>query len=307
MRKSRIAIAYGLTAMAIVAVAASIIACRRPVDTDDKQSTGKLAVFADIPPVAFLVEQIGGRHVDVDTLVSAKADPHIFEPTPRQIVDLSRARIYFSSDMPFDRQIRSKIGTTAGRLTIVDTTAGIAKHSSSCGKDCTHGDHESGHIAGDPHVWLSPSLLKAMARNVASALEKADPANGADYRANLERLSKQIEHTDRIVARRLEPYRGRSFYVFHPAFGYLARAYGLRQRAVQIEGRSPTPKHLAALVEQAKADRITVVFVQGQFDQRAAQTVAQAIGAKLVTIDPLAKDVPANLDELSQKISRAMK
>ena len=295
-----------MTVMAIITTVVLITACRQPSGTADKQSTGKLAVFADIRPVAYLVEQIGSRHVDVGTLVSAKADPHIFEPTPRQIVDLSKARIYFSSDMPLDRQIRSKIAAAAGRLTIVDTTTGIEKHSSSCGPQCTH-NHDHGDISSDPHVWLSPPLLKTMARNIADALEKADPAHATDYRANLERLSKQIDRTDRAVARRLEPFRGRSFYVFHPAFGYLARAYGLKQKAVQIEGRSPTPKHLAALVEQAKADHITVIFVQGQFDRRAAQTVAEAIGAKLVTIDPLAKDVLANLEELSKKIAEAMK
>ena len=243
--------------LAVITAALSAISCGRPHNPNgsaDTQPAGKLAVFADIPPVAHLVEQIGGSRVDVGTLVSAKADPHIFEPTPRQIVELSKARIYFSSDMPFDRRIRAKIGSTADRLTIVDTTAGIEKQSSTCGAHCAHNhEHvhgsESGNISGDPHVWLSPPLLKVMARNIAAALEKADPAHATDYRANLIQLSNKIDETDLALARRLAPFRGRTFYVFHPAFGYLAEAYGLKQKAVQIEGRSPSPKHLGDLVE----------------------------------------------------------
>ncbi|MEA1950453.1 MAG: zinc ABC transporter substrate-binding protein, partial [Planctomycetota bacterium] len=317
MRKDGGTLNRSAVVIAIIVVA-SVTSCRRSADrggSTAKQPLGKPAVFADIGPVAYLVEQIGGGHVDVDTLVPAKADPHIFEPTPRQIVALSNASIYFSSDMPFDRQIRSKIGDSVESLSIVDTTAGIKKHSLSCGHNCTHGDHahdharqhEPGHIDNDPHVWLSPPLLAVMAKNIATALEEVDPAHADEYQANLAQLSKKIDETDRTLTRRLEPYRGRSFYVFHPAFGYLAEHYGLKQVAVQLEGREPTPKHLAKLIEQAKADRIGVVFVQGQFDQRAAQTVAKSIDAKLVTIDPLAKDVLANLDKLSRKVAETMK
>ncbi len=316
MRNNGETIAHAAVLMVII-TALSVTSCRKSVDgnaSHAKQPSGKPAVFADIGPVAYLIEQIGGPHVDVDTLVPAKSDPHIFEPTPRQIVELSKASIYFSSDMPFDRQIRSKIGDSVEGLAIVDTTAGIHKHSSSCGHNCTHGGHDhahhhhqEGHVDNDPHVWLSPPLLAAMAKNIAAALQEADPAHADDYQTNLEQLTRKIDETDRTLARRLEPYRGRAFYVFHPAFGYLAENYGRAPVAVRLEGREPTPKHMAKLVEQAKADRINVIFVQGQFDQRPAQTVAKAIGAKLVTIDPLAQDVLANLDDLSVKVAEAMK
>ena len=308
MRLATFLIAPSLFFMAIVAVASS----HARADAGER-----LDVFADIRPVAYLVEQIGGRHVSVGTLVPAQADPHVFEPTPRQVVALSKARLYFHADLPLDRQIRAKIGVFGGGLDFVDTTAGIKKHASRCGPGCTHGDghhiadgHHTadghGHQNADPHVWLSPPLLCVMAENITAALEKADPAQTADYRANLKRLRERIEQTDRAIGKRLAPYRGRTFYVFHPAFSYMADHYGLKQRAVQIEGRGPSPKHLRSLIKEAKADRIGVVFIQGQFDRRPAQTVAKAIGAELATIDPLAKDVLANLDELSKKLADAM-
>ena len=300
MKKTTVLMPLGLLAMALAAFAPS----------HARAAAGaRLDVFADIRPVAYLVEQIGGRHVAVSTLVPAQADPHVFEPTPRQVVALSKARLYFSADLPLDRQIRSKLGSLGGRLDYVDTTAGIEKHASPCGPDCKHGGRHghTAHGSSDPHVWLSPPLLRTMAENVTAALEKADPARTADYRANFKRLRQRIEQTDRAIGERLAPYRGRAFYVFHPAFSYLAEHYGLKQRAVQLEGRGPSPKHLRSLIKQAKADRAGVVFVQGQFDRRPAQTVAKAIGAELATIDPLAKDVLANLDAISKKLADAMK
>ena len=290
--------------LTVLAVALAALAPNRARAGTEK----RLDVFADIGPVAYLVEQIGGRHVSVSTLVPSHADPHVFEPTARQVAALSKARLFFNADLPLDRQIFAKFGSLGRRLVFVDTAAGIEKRGAPCGPGCTH-DHgpEHGHRAADPHVWLSPPLLRVMAANVAAALEKADPSNADEYRKNFKRLAAQIEQTDASVGKRLAPYRGRAFYVFHPAFSYLAEHYGLKQRAVQIEGRAPSPKHLRAIVKQAKADRVGAVFSQGQFDRRPAEIVANAIGAKLLTIDPLAKDVLANLDDLSKKLAKAMR
>lgn len=273
----------------------------------------RLAVFADIAPVAHLVSQVGGPRVSVGTLVPANADPHVFEPTPRQVMALSAAKLYFSVDLPLDRQIRGKIGAIAGGPAFIDTTAGIKKLASACGPDCAHEhDHEAdagkthAHAGEDPHVWLSPPQLRAMAENIAAALEKADPPHEADYRENLRRLVERIDETDRTIARRLAPHRGKTFYVFHPAFAYMAAHYGLEQRAVQVEGRAPSPQHLQTIIKQARQDRTRAVFAQTQFDLRPAQIVANAVGAKVITVDPLAEDVLSMLDGLSKQMVEVM-
>ncbi len=268
-----------------------------------------LEVYADIRPVAYLVSQVGGKHVNVGVLVPAKSDPHVFEPTPRQVVALSTARLYFSADLPLDRQIRGKIGVLAGGPVFVDATAGIKKLAAACDahEHETDAGKASAHGGEDPHVWLSPPLLRVMAENIAAALEKADPDHAADYRENLKLLVVRIEETDRAIAQRLSPHRGKTFYVFHPAFAYLAEHYGIKQRAVQIEGRAPTPKHLQAIIKQAQQDRARAVFAQSQFDLRPAQIVAKAVEAQVVTVDPLAEDVLTNLDGLSKQLADAMK
>jgi len=100
----------------------------------------------------------------------------------------------------------------------------------------------------------------------------------------------------------LAPYRGRTFLVFHPSFGYFADCYGLRQRAVQQEGKTPTPQELRQLIQQAQRDQISVIFVQPQFDRRAAQVVADAIGARLVEINDLDRHVLETLHKVTQAL-----
>ena len=96
----------------------------------------------------------------------------------------------------------------------------------------------------DPHVWLSPPLLKTMAANIAAGLCRADPSHAKDYRRNLSSLDRRLDLLHQQVARRLAPYRGRSFYVFHPGFAYFADAYGLKEAAIQLGGQMPTAKQL---------------------------------------------------------------
>jgi len=96
------------------------------------------------------------------------------------------------------------------------------------------------------------------------------------------------------------------FLVFHPAFGYFASAYGLRQVAIEEEGKAPGPARLAAVIEAAKADGIKVVFVEPQFSSSAARTIASAIGGEVVVIDPLAADWPAGMQAIARAFGEAL-
>jgi zinc transport system substrate-binding protein len=255
---------------------------------------GRVPVFAGIPPVAWLLERVGGSHVQIGTLLQPGADPHVFEPTPRQGMALGRARLFFTAGMPFENELVERIASRHAGLTVVDTPAGIVKQTT------TDPDEPAG---ADPHVWLSPPLLRVMAGNVAEALALADPAHAADYRHNAAAVSAELAGLDARIARRLAPFRGRRFYVFHPAFAYFAAAYGLVQEAVEVEGKSPTPRQLQALVRQARADGVSVIFLQPQFDPHAAEAVARAIGGTVMPMDDLARDLPRNLDDMAEKIA----
>jgi len=275
-------------------------------------------VFVSIPPQAYLVDRIGGPYVTVHILVQPGQEPHTFEPTPRQVMALGRTKLFLAIGLPFETRLLAKIRSTQQKLTVVDTTEGITKRKMASSHHPSHtqpsehapqaDDHRpaAGAVGDDPHVWLSPPLLVTMARNVARALQQADPGHAAVYEQNLAALTKDIETTHRQVGEVLAPFKGQSFYVFHPAFGYFGDAYGLKQEAVEIGGKSPTPRQLARLVTKARADNVKIIFVQPQFDPKSAEAVAKAIGGAVVAMDPLARDVLGNFSRMATKIKAAL-
>jgi len=282
-----------------------------------------MEVFVSIPPQKWLSDKIGGKLVTTHVLVEKGQSPHNYEPTPRQITDLSRAKLYFTLDLEFEAQIVPRLEKTVPTLRLIDTADAIVKipmieeehaeeHGHGAEKNAAHSHgHEAGkhpqHEGLDPHVWLSPLNLKIMAATMAKAMMAEDPANAAAYTENLVALSTVLDELHARISQDLAPYKGASFYVFHPAFGYFAEAYHLHQKAIETGGKSPSPKQLAALMEQAKAAKARVIFVQPQFDAKSAQTVATAIHGEVVPLDPLAEDVPANLEIMAEKIKAALR
>jgi zinc transport system substrate-binding protein len=142
-----------------------------------------------------------------------------------------------------------------------------------------------------------------MAGNTADALARADPAHAADFQRRLDGVLNAIDKANARARAKLAPYRGRAVYVFHPAFSYYCDAYGLKQRAVEIDGHEPSSRQLRELVRQAKNDGVRTIFVQQQFDHHGADVVARAIGGRVAVLDPLAEDAVANLERIAQAIA----
>ncbi len=268
----------------------------------------KLIVFADIGPVANLAREVGGQRVQVQVLVPPGRDPHTFEPTPRQMAMLASARLFLNMDMPFARRILPKLKSANPGLRVVDAAAGIKRIplESESGEHGAEKNH--GHLGGepDPHIWLDPRRAARIAENLARAFSKADPAGRELYQANLKRTQARFLELDAKLRQTLQPYRGREFFVFHPALGYLAQAYGLKQVAVQAGGKEPGAKHLARLIRHAKGKGVRVIFVEPQFTRGTAQALAEAIGGAVVVLDPLAPDYPANLERMAESLAQAL-
>lgn len=296
----------------------------------------RVDVFVSIPPVQWLVDNIGREKVNTHILVAAGQDPHTFEPTPRQIATMSKSKIWFTSGLEFEEQLHAKIANISDSLEIIDITDNIDKLPMTAGlhhqdhapeaqdrhghdhnhqqaandhrqQDHQHERHQAhGNGNDDPHVWLSPPNLKIMAEEIAQALTAADREAGDFYTRNAQALHEELDAAHSRIAAMLKPYAGSSFYVYHPSFGYFADTYGLEQRAVEIEGKSPMPKQLKQLIAQAKQEKMRVIFVQPQFDPKSARAVARAIGGNVVPLDPLQGEVIENLMTMAQKISSAM-
>jgi zinc transport system substrate-binding protein len=152
---------------------------------------------------------------------------------------------------------------------------------------------------------MAPPQLLIMADNIAEALQAVDGKHAAEYERNLNALKSDLADLHEKLDEMLQPYKGRTFYIYHPALGYFAEAYGLHQESVEVGGKKPTPRQLQELIEQAQKDNVAVIFVQPQFDQRSAATVAEAIGGSVVPLDPLRKDAFANLRDIGAKLAAA--
>ena len=265
---------------------------------------GKPVVFVSIPPQAGLVRILAGDRVEIHTLVGEGQSPHAYEPTARQLVRLGEADALLTIGMPFEKHLLKKIVPLYPDLPIVGTEAGIELRAM---PHEYHGEHcSTDHGAKDPHVWLSPANAISIAKAIFQALGKIDPANANEYRRNFEKLATEFRQLNDEIQNMLAPYAGSRFYVFHPSFGYFADAYGLEQIPVELDGKAPSPRQLVALVEQAKADGVKVVFVQKQFPSGSAKAIADAIGGTVVQLDPLAEDVVANLRLIAESLEKAL-
>lgn len=257
-------------------------------------------VVAGIAPYAYLAERIGGDNVRVQTLIEQSQDPHTFEPSPKKIMSLGSARLFLLSGLDFEERLTGRIQNSFPGLTFVDLSKGL-EHGGMAQKN----DGPDQHGDSDQHAWLSPPRYRRQAEIVTQAFSREDPKHKDVYSTNLAELQKEIDQITDRIARQLEPFQGRSFFVFHPAFAHFGEAFGLHQKAVEVGGRLPTPKKIAGLIEAAKEEKVQIIFVQPQFDQASAKVVASSIGGAVVGLDPLAKDVLHNYAIIADQLEKA--
>jgi zinc transport system substrate-binding protein len=305
----------------LVGLFLSALCCGLAPAQKPQSATTPVNVFVGIPPLAYFVERVGGPHVRVGVMVGPGHDVHTYEPTPKLLAELSKARLFFSVGMPFEETITRKAKSTFKNLRMVDTTGGIKLRVFEEGEEDDHGHAKPGHShakAGhkqghggvgerDPHVWLDPKLVKIQAAHIAEALGSVDPEHAQEYRKNLKDFQSELDALDAELAQALAPLKGKPLYVYHPAFGYFADAYGLKQVSVETGGKEPSAKHLAALIKEAKADGVKVIFVQPQFSKKSALALAEAIGGVVVEIDDLSRDYMPNMRKIAEKVGAALK
>ncbi len=262
----------------------------------------KLNVVVSIPPQASFLKAIGGDLVDISTMVLPGAQPHSYEPKPSQMKAISRADLYFTIGVEFEKAWLPRFLAQNRKMKVIDCTKGIKKipMKGAKGRDGIKEPHQE---RLDPHIWLSPSNVKIMAKCIYKALVKSDKAHEAIYRKNYENFLKVIGQIDREIKSILAHLKSRTFIVFHPAFGYFAKEYNLRQIPIEIEGKAPKPKLLAYLIQEAKRQKARVIIVEPEFNDKAARLIAKELGLRLVKISPLAADWSKNLIRLAQAIA----
>jgi zinc transport system substrate-binding protein len=248
---------------------------------------GTVTVAVSILPQKTFVEAVGNSHVEVLVMVPPGASPATYEPTPDQLVALSSADMYvqIGSPLPFERVYLPRLIQANPSMMVVDSGEGIEI------------------IDQDPHTWNAPPNAMIMVDHIADALATTDPAHRDIYLQNREAYLAELAGLDTDIRTMLEGMEGESFMVYHPAWGYFAREYGLEQIAIETEGKEPSPSQLAELIRRAKEENISMIFVNPQMNMDAAEVIAQQIGATLVPADPLAENYTQNLRDFATHIA----
>ncbi len=286
----------------------------QPGGADPANDSARLSVFVSIPPQETFVARIGGDRVAVASLVAPGQDAHAFEPTPAQAARFSSSSLFFGIGFPFEDRIVEKLAGSNPALVFVDTSSSVPKRvmeeghgheanvHAAAGQE---GEQEGGgdqHEGFDPHVWLSPDLVKIQGLAIRDALIAADPGGEEIYRKNYAAFASDLDSLDAEIAAILSGVRGETVYVYHPVLGYFTDRYGLFQEAIEIEGKEPTARELAAFMERIREEHAGMIFVQKEFSTRSAEAVAAETGAVVKTIDPLSGDYFGTMRRIAHDI-----
>jgi len=277
----------------------------------------KPSIFVSILPQKYFVEQIAGDLVNVHVMVKPGASPATYEPKVSQMKKLAASEIYFAVGVPFEKAWLERIAGVNPQMLIVKTDAGIEKlimekHLHEDEEDDTHEGHAKGNNENvqeeglDPHIWLSPQLVKKQATVICTSLKELVPKQATFFESNLTRFIMKIDALDTELHQILAGKEKLRFMVFHPSWGYFAQNYNLRQVPIEIEGKGPKSSQLRKLILFARTEGIKVIFAQPQFSTKSARLVAREIDGQVITVDPLAEDWFANMKVVAEKFRDAI-
>ena len=251
-------------------------------------------ITVSIAPLSGMAAAIAGEQFGVSTLMPEGMSPETYELTPGRVLELGNSSLLLRvGSLGFEQTLTERLGGAMPATRIVSLGNNIDKLED---KAC---DHASGE---DPHLWMSPRNMQAMANNLCQALCETDTANAPAYRAAADRYKAHLDSVAAEVARRLSTATCRTFLIHHPALGYFARDFGLRQIAVERNGKEPSPRQLQQIAQTCREEGVRIVFVSREHSGKTARRIAETIGAKVVEINPLS----ANIEEEWLKIADAM-
>ncbi|MCP4606149.1 MAG: zinc ABC transporter solute-binding protein [Proteobacteria bacterium] len=251
----------------------------------------KPIVVVSVLPQQYFAERIAGDLIDVVVMIPPGANPAAYEPTMEHMMSLAKASLYIKvghPSFPFEKAWLDKLLSYGNDLEVVDSSSGIQL------------------LKGDPHVWVSPTCARFMATNITAALKKQIPSKKALFDTNLKRFINDIDTLDSELKEVISRIKKKSFYVSHPAWGYLAEEYGLEQVAIEHEHKEPSPHGLQEIVLRAQKDNTKVIFAQPQISQVSAELMARELGGRVVVVDPLSKDWLQGMRQLTAALDEAL-
>ncbi len=268
----------------------------------------KPAISVSILPLQFLADQISGGDFEVNVIVPPGSNPETYEPTPQQMKELAHSSLYFQIGLiDFEQALTDGFLFGVPTLQIVNLSQGVELITGDCGH--THNiDSQSESLSHgiDPHLWLSPRIVRIMTATICSELCRIQPDSAQKYQQNKDALTKTIDSIDQCISHIFSNIPCKKFIIYHPALTYYARDYNLEQLSVEEDGKEPSAAHLKELVEVAKNNRLNTIFYQKQLNSAVVKALAAEVGLAMQPIDPLAYEWNENLLNISRQLYESM-
>lgn len=252
-------------------------------------------ITVSILPQKTFVQKIAGDDFKINVLVPPGSNPEAGNLLPSQLKDIAHSDIWLRiGHIGFEYSWGEKIRQANTKMKVVDLSEGLDL----IAEKEQHGGHV--HEGGiDPHIWLSPLLVKQMSKRILEEVSVLNPAKADEYKDNYVQFSNEIDLLDNEIKNKLKGFAGRKIIVFHPSLSYFARDYGLDQHALESGGKEPTPQQMMRTVDLAKNENIKVIYIQSEFDRDHARVFAEEIDGTVIQVSPLNPDWANNLMQMT--------
>lgn len=264
----------------------------------------KNAISVSILPERYFVEQIAGDRVKVNVMVPPGANPASLDLNIKQLQTLYDSRLYFAiGHLPFEVTTLYPLLASKEVPRLIRLSDGMQLEEGSChhAKETAQNAHNI-----DPHVWMSPANARIMADKIYAVLSECFPDDKDFFTQKYRQFLTEIDSIDQKAKRIIATKKHRTFLIYHPALTYFAKEYGMKQIAIENEGKEPNPSHVKAIIDTCRNQNIRIVFIQNQFDISNATTIAQEIGGEVIPIDPLAENWREEMTRLLDVINKKM-
>jgi zinc transport system substrate-binding protein len=254
-------------------------------------------ITVTILPQKTFVEKIAGNDFTVNVLIPPGTSPAAYSLLPSQMAEIAQSAIWFRMGyIAFELSWKDKIIAANTAMKVVDLSEGLDLIAA--GKS-TEGEKTV--LTGvDPHIWLSPALVKQMAAKILAEISAINPNQKEKYLANYNAFIAEIDSLDAEIKAKLAPFKGRKIISFHPSLSYFIRDYGLEQHSLESGGKEPTPQRMTELIDLARRENIKVIYIQGELDREHARVFAEETGGQVVQVRPLNPDWTGNLREMAE-------
>ncbi|WP_447834700.1 zinc ABC transporter substrate-binding protein ZnuA [Aeromonas veronii] len=297
--------------MRIIALFTALLAVSLPVRA--------IEVLTTIKPLGFIAAAITDGVSEPKVLLPTGASPHDFSLRPSDIRSINSADLVVWVGPELEGFMAKPLANHPHALTLTQVEGmplfnyatqdshGSHDHDDHDHAAHEHGDHDEGHEGHhhegvDPHIWLGPTQAKVIAKAIASELGKLDPANQARYDANLAAFDTKVDAKDKVIAGQMKAVNEKGYFVFHEAYGYWERHYGMSSKGhftVSPE-RRPGAKTLVDIRKALEEKQASCIYAEPQFSPAVIESVARNTGAKVLLLDEVGEQVPLGPDGYPQ-------